>query len=63
MFKKLIEKYRRWRDSRLFRKIYFIRLRVVKDTNAYQNAERDFAFIKARWYFKFMKEAASRYRA
>lgn len=37
------------RDRQLFMKIYFMRLKYVKDINAFYKAQEDLKLIKAKW--------------
>lgn len=45
----LLSAYRRWCDRRLFMKIYFIRLKIQKDDNAFYNAQNELKLIKEKW--------------
>lgn len=45
----LLSAYRRWRDKRLFMKIYFIRLKYQKDDYAFYSAQKELKLIKAKW--------------
>ena len=50
VFKSLLSRYIRWRDKRLFMKIYFIRLKIQKDDYAFYSAQQELKLIKEKWH-------------